>query len=77
MKKVLLITMLLVINSMRTSAQDIYLDIETHPANQTLCYGNGQNVYVNAQPDCTGYCWVVDGELVDPPVSPIIISPAV
>ena len=77
MKKVLLIATLLIMNSMRTSAQDIYLDITTHPANQTLCYGNGQNVYVNAQPDCTGYGWIVDGQPVDPPVSPIIISPAV
>ena len=75
MKKVLLIIMLMVSNLL-AFAQDIYLDIESYPTNQTLCYGAGQHVYVNAQPECQGFGWIIDGQPVGD-LSPIIINPEI
>lgn len=75
MKKVLLITMMLISNVMLTTAQDIQdIYIEDYPNNQTTCKGDGITFYVYAQTECEEYGWLVNGEIIEK-VSPIIITP--
>ena len=75
MKKLLLTAMMLISNIMLTHAQDIYyIDIESHPSNQTLCKDDGATFYIYAQDGCEEYGWLVNGEIIEK-VSPIIITP--
>ena len=74
MKKVLLITMMLVSN-MLTFAQGIYIDIENHPSNMRRCLGDNETFYVRAQDGCEEYGWVVDGNVIQNQ-SPIVITPS-
>jgi hypothetical protein len=74
MKKVLLITMMLVSCITLTFAQDIYLDIADRPNDTSLCLGNGQSVFINAQEGCEDYVWLIGPQMIEN-VTPLVINP--